>query len=151
MTTHKKHLAAAAILILVIIVAAITVYINIGGRGVEAGDFYATYTGRVIGVYGVLLNYSEEEVCIESIEVAENVDGVKAELHRIVEVGGAYRMEPAGRVCIEPGGSLELRPGGLHIMIMGDRDSLSKIVEDGSVTVTIRAGSYEVRVDAELR
>ncbi len=110
--------------------------------GIKLEDFYAVYTGSVIGVYGKIVNDTGSRVCIETVILAENAEGVKAEIHRTVKEGNVYKMVPVDTLCIEPGGVVELRhgPGGMHIMVMpgsAGKEALEGIVSDGYVELKI--------------
>ena len=71
-----------------------------------------------------------------------------AEIHAVVQEGGAMKMRPAGPVEIPAGGAVRLAPGGLHIMLM---DLAAPLEEGGTLPLTLifeRAG--EVTLEAPI-
>ena len=161
-TREYKLLFAGALFIALALGAATVYYLFVkpskgSHSGVEAEGFYAIYTGAVIGVYGKISNTTDSKLCIDTILLVEDVEGVKVEIHKTVKEGNVYKMIPVESLCIEPGETVELRrgPGGMHIMIMpgsAGREVLKEVVVDGYVDVKIvfDDGS-EVNVRAPLK
>ena len=47
----------------------------------------------------------------------------KAEVHAVEKVDGVAQMRPHGALELGPGHTASLRPGGMHIMVMGLRET----------------------------
>ncbi|MCE4604134.1 MAG: copper chaperone PCu(A)C [Aeropyrum sp.] len=137
---NQKTLVIAAVIIVVVI--ALAAYTMLQGEGeVRVEDTKAIYTGSVIGVYGSIINGTDNTVCIESLLVAENVGAdLTATIHKTVEENGVVRMIPAGPICIEAGETFELAPGpgNHHIMISGDKNALRQVVGDNVVELVLK-------------
>ncbi|BAN90550.1 copper chaperone PCu(A)C [Aeropyrum camini] len=111
-----------------------------GNKGVVVATSKAVSTGSSIGVYLTVANNTSKTTCIVGADIAESVNGnVVVDIHKTVEEEGRVVMLPAGPICLGPGETLEMRqgPGSYHVMIMGDRSAIDKIVEDGTVEIKV--------------
>ena len=98
----------------------------------------ATPTGMTsAAVYGSLVNSSAVDESVVSItsELAES-----AMLHRSVNKDGMTRMLHADEILIKAGTQVDFEPGGLHVMLIGLRESF---VSGDSVplSVTLKSGA----------
>jgi len=90
---------------------------------------YNAYARAVTGgqknsaVYMVITNKGHHDHALVSASgsVAQSI-----ELHNHVDDGGVMRMRPVDKIVIPAGESAELKPGGLHIMLIGLRDTLQE-------------------------
>ncbi len=73
----------------------------------------------------------------------------RVELHETtINAEGVASMKPVAAVEIAPGKSIELKPGGLHLMLVGLKDSIK---DGGKVSAQLnfkKAGKVEVQFDA---
>lgn len=150
MPRDRRVLVAVAGAILVAVVAG--AFLAAQGGEVKLVGAKATATPAVIGVYVTIENATGDTVCIVDARIAENA-GVMVELHETKEERGIYMMEPVEQICIPPGETLVMRhgPGSYHIMIMGDRAELDKILADGVVELILTLDNgQEIYVEAPL-
>ena len=141
----KRLIAVLAGIVIVIVL------IGLYFRGPVVSEARAVSTGKAIGVYVTVTNKGLRSLCLVDVRLGEDVTGVMADIHKTVEEGGVYRMEPVDKICIKPLGKLEMRhgPGSYHIMIMGK--NVDKIAEDGIATVyLVFDDGSEIRIDAPI-
>lgn len=102
-----------------------------GGYAVFLAEGWAKAgeAGGMTGVFGVLMNGTQGDLVIESIE-SEAAGAV--ELHEVV---GGVMQEIPGDVTMAAGQRLELAPGANHIMLM---DLTRALLPGDEVTFTIR-------------
>ncbi|HON76143.1 MAG TPA: copper chaperone PCu(A)C [Dermatophilaceae bacterium] len=87
-------------------------------NGVEVHDVWVKATeGEMTGVFGIIHNHAATDVTVTS---ATSPLTTRVELHEVVMVDGAMKMQPkAGGFMLPAKGSHELAPGHDHIMLMG--------------------------------
>ena len=95
-------------------------------------------------VYGTLSNPSDHDVTV--LSAASPVAGM-VQLHEVVTVNGAARMQPrTGGFVVPAGGSHQLAPGHDHVMLM---DLKQPIKAGDQITVTLSlSGGASVQVTA---
>ncbi|GEM_PF-7069428 len=136
MSTRRIAIAALGLLLLSIIVA---IFYVVGEVSVE--DVEAKFSGNSITVLVDIRNSMLRRVCIIGVELsgADSYlnNSVRVELHRTKIIGNVVRMEKAGLVCIKQGDLLSMKDRGLHIMIIGDRESIEEIIRDKVVSLRL--------------
>ena len=73
----------------------------------------------------------------------------KAELHATLEHNGMTQMRPVGAMPITDGTTVKLEPGGMHLMLMGPRESVAAGATIPVVFHFAKAG--DVTVNAQVR
>ncbi len=93
--------------------------------------------GPMTGSFGTLVNSTDSEITVTG--ASSPVAGM-VELHEVVMADGEMVMQakPGGFV-VPAGGSLTLEPGGLHVMLMGLKETLAPGVEV-PITLTLSNG-----------
>ena len=89
------------------------------------------------GSFGTLVNSTDADITVTggSSPVAGMV-----ELHEVVMAEGEMVMQPKpGGFVVPAGGSLTLEPGGLHVMLMGLKESIAPGT-DVPITLTLSNG-----------
>ena len=94
--------------------------------------------GPMTGSFGTLVNGTDAEITVTG--ASSPVAGM-VELHEVVMADGEMVMQakPGGFV-VPAGGSLALEPGGLHVMLMGLKETLAPGVE---VPITLNLSNGE--------
>lgn len=149
---RDRRLLVAAVAGVLLLAVVVGVFLASQGGEIKLVEAKATATPAVIGVYVSIENATGDTVCIVDARIAENAE-VMVELHETKEEQGLYMMTPVEEICIPPGETLAMRhgPGSYHIMIMGDRAELDKILADGVVEITIVFNNgKEIYVEAPL-
>jgi copper(I)-binding protein len=127
-----------AVLVAVVVIAGVAVlaYTTLGSITVE-NPYYAE-TPRAIAVYMKIHNGKLKEVCLVRAELAEPGMAM-VEIHETAMTEKGHEMRPVERLCIPPRGTLEMKPGGyhIHIMIMGDSETIKAITADKTVTIRL--------------
>ncbi len=77
---------------------------------------------RVTGAFMRLKNETPED--IDLVEASSAVSGV-TEIHETSMRDGVMRMHHVGSITIPANGMVELKPGGLHVMLMGLKQTLN--------------------------
>ena len=86
-------------------------------NGVEVHVWVKATEGEMTGVFGIIHNHAATDVTVTS---ATSPLTKRVELHEVVMVDGAMKMQPkAGGFMLPAKGSHELAPGHDHIMLMG--------------------------------
>jgi len=107
------------------------------GGGITVEDPYFTVTPDGGGVFMIIRNGLDKEVCLVGARLPDYPDAVVT-LHETVSSGGVEMMRPVDRICASPGGEIRLERGGYHIMFKGarladtDRLRVVLIFDDGS-------------------
>lgn len=108
------------------------------GGALAVNDSWTKATeGPMTGSFGTLVNDTDAEITVTggSSPVAGMV-----ELHEVVMADGEMVMQPKpGGFVVPAGGSLTLEPGGLHVMLMGLKETLAPGVEV-PITLTLSNG-----------
>lgn len=103
--------------------------------------------GTTAAVYGVIVNSTDEQHRIVSIETER---ASKSTIHRTMMEDGMMKMRHVGSMTIDAGDRLEFEPGGLHIMLTGiaeplregDEFELTLLLADGtSVSLPVTVGT----------
>lgn len=89
-----------------------------GNLSIE-GCWVRSSTGPNTAAYLTLTNTGKEADRLIKVECP---DAAAVELHTHIEEGGVLKMRPVPFIEIDKG-SVEMKPGGLHIMLMGLKDS----------------------------
>ena len=96
---------------------------------ISAADFWVAFptVPERCGTFGVITNNGTEAVDLVSASVpSEFAD--ETQLHEVVMVDGAPKMQQISSVTIEPGAQLVLKSGSYHIMLLAPRVELGEKV-----------------------
>ena len=100
----------------------------------------------VLAGYLQLENRGPETLVFDALSSS---DFGRIELHRTLVEEGVAKMQPVGQLEIAAGESVSLEPGGMHLMLMGPRQSMSP-GNQVLIQMTSAAGQtfeYEVSVE----
>lgn len=98
----------------------------------------------VVAVYGELIARRDDVLIRITTPMADTV-----ELHATSEENGMMKMRPVTRLELKAGIPVQLAPGGMHLMVMGVRES---IAAGGEIPLTFefeQAGT--VTIDAQVK
>jgi copper(I)-binding protein len=93
--------------------------------------------GPMTGSFGTLVNSTDADITVTG---ASSPAAGMVELHEVVMADGEMVMQPKpGGFIVPAGGSLTLEPGGMHIMLMGLKESIAP-GSDVPITLTLSDG-----------
>jgi len=89
--------------------------------------------------YMTLVNVDSEEVALVKVE-SEAFESI--EVHEMTRVDGFMKMREVTDMVIPAQGQVRLEPGGMHLMMMGPREHLTK-GQEVVTTLTFRSGKQQ--------
>jgi periplasmic copper chaperone A len=118
---------------------------------VQVGDAWSRPTPPGIGVGAVYLSIKNSGAAADRLLSASSPLAAKIEFHQSTQTGGVLSMRPLSFIECPAGVTVKVSPGGLHIMLLGLRDSL---VLGSSFPITLQfrdAGNIPVKVTVQAR
>ncbi len=134
---------ATAMIIVILAVAALYLYSSFTAGGIKAYDAKFSLIPNGGGIYMIIENGYDTEVCIESVDILE-VEGEDVMIHQTIKEGNVEKMVMVERLCIPPKDTFKFERGGYHIMFMNadlrNYDEITvRIVFSNGAEVTVKA------------